>query len=441
MKRSSECGSVLVLVLWVAFGLVSLSLYFAHATSNELKTADQRAASLQSEHAIQGAVRYLRYYLANFGTNGLMPDLRDYRHEQVPVGESTYWWIGRGDRQTRVDEPIFGVVDEASKLNLNTATAAMLEALPRMTPQLAAAIVDWRDTDSNPGENGAEDEVYQRLQPPRRCKNGPFESIEELRLVAGAELEILFGEDLNLNGVLDPNEDDGDQSPPFDNRDGRLDPGILEYVTVYSREPVTLPSGSRRIHLNTGRQQLTRLLTEKFGDERGRELQGALGDGRNFSSVLEFYIRTRMTPEEFTQVQTNLTLATGDGAVGLINVNTASEAVLRCVPGIGVDKAPSIVAFRMANPSRLDSMAWVTEVLDEQAAITAGPFLTGSSFQLSADTAAVGRHGRGYRRIRTVLDNSGSMSRIVFQRDLTHLGWALGMETRERLREEREGRR
>ena len=58
-------------------------------------------------------------------------------------------------KQTGLDEPWFGLVDEGSKLNLNTATAAMLEALPRMTPQLAAAIIDWRDTDSTVSDNGA----------------------------------------------------------------------------------------------------------------------------------------------------------------------------------------------------------------------------------------------------------------------------------------------
>jgi len=56
--------------------------------------------------------------------------------------------------------------------------------------------------------------------------------------------EILYGEDTNLNGVLDPNENDGDVSLPTDNRDGRLDAGLLEYVTVYTRQPNTGSDGS-----------------------------------------------------------------------------------------------------------------------------------------------------------------------------------------------------
>ena len=64
--------------------------------------------------------------------------------------------------------------------------------------------------------------------------------MDELRLVAGATMDILLGEDVNRNGILDPNETDED-------RDGVADPGLLEYVTVSSREPNTRSDGSPRI--------------------------------------------------------------------------------------------------------------------------------------------------------------------------------------------------
>ena len=38
-----------------------------------------------------------------------------------------------------------------------------------------------------------------------------------------ARPEFVRGEDWNLNGRLDPNEDDGDISYPPDNSDGKLD--------------------------------------------------------------------------------------------------------------------------------------------------------------------------------------------------------------------------
>src|SRR5260221_4330031 len=244
-RHARRQGSVLIIVMWVAFGLVSIALYFAQSMSFELRASDNRTASLEAEQAIEVAARYVNYVLTNFGTNGAVPDVTAYQREAVVVGpqnsrdsdQARFWLIGRADSQIIPTEPFFGLIDEASKLNLNTATTNMLASLPRMTPELAAAIIDWRDADNNVSMGGAESETYNRLQPAYNCKNAPFETVNELRLVYGATLDILYGEDANLNGCLDPNENDGLALLPDDNRDGRLDPGIFEVVTVYTRQP------------------------------------------------------------------------------------------------------------------------------------------------------------------------------------------------------------
>jgi len=72
VKRQQN-GSTFVIVLWIAFGLVSLALYFGHAMSLELKAADARVCSLGAEQAIDAAVRYLNNNLVNVQTNGVMP--------------------------------------------------------------------------------------------------------------------------------------------------------------------------------------------------------------------------------------------------------------------------------------------------------------------------------------------------------------------------------
>ena len=61
----------------------------------------------------------------------------------------------------------------------------------------------------------------------------------------------------------------------------------------------------------------------------------------------------------------------------------------------------------------------------------AGPFLTGQSYQFSADMAALGPFGRGYRRTRFVFDLSEGAPKIIYRQNLSHLGWALGRETRQ----------
>src|SRR5262245_35430867 len=92
-----ESGSLLVVVLWIAFGLVALTLYFAHSMSQELRAADNRAAMVESGQAIEGAARYVSNVLAEMTVDypGEMPGPVDLPAEAVPVGEAKYWLIGR----------------------------------------------------------------------------------------------------------------------------------------------------------------------------------------------------------------------------------------------------------------------------------------------------------------------------------------------------------
>lgn len=66
----------------------------------------------------------------------------------------------------------------------------LLEAL-NLDPDLANAVMDWVDPDSQrrtPG--GAEDDVYTRLDPPYRAANRAFARVGELRLVRGVTEEV-----------------------------------------------------------------------------------------------------------------------------------------------------------------------------------------------------------------------------------------------------------
>ena len=443
--RASERGSVLVIVLWVAFGLVSITLYFAHSMSFELRAADNRVAGIEAEQAIEGAARYVSNLLANLEEPGLVPDRQTYQNEEVPVGEAAFWLLGRSDSPDEAGRPTFGLVDEASKLNLNTASSNMLEWVPGMTPELEASILTWRDPNTNSAWAGAGDETYSQFNPAYLCKHAPFESVEELRLVYGADLEMLLGEDANLNGVLDRNENDGEVTVPTDNRDGRLDPGLLEFFTVYSQEPNTTTNGTARLNVtSTNLDGVYTLLTETLGTSRANEIrqsvQTSLGSTppgaapATNRSVLEFYVRSGMTADEFLLVETNLTASSATLTPGLINVNTAREDVLACVPGIGITNASAVVAYRESNLSLRHSLAWVKDALPQESAFEAGPYLTARSYQFIADVAAVGHHDRGYRRVRFGFDTSEGAPRIVYRQDLTHLGWALGPEVRRALR-------
>lgn len=131
----------------------------------------------------------------------------------------------------------YGVVDESGKINLNALVkldktgniaSQVLQTLPNMTPDIADAIVDWIDADDNPRPNGAESQYYSSLSPPYQAKNGPLDSLEELLLVRGVTPQLLFGNDRNRNGIIDPDEDDGS--------DPTSQLGWSAYLTVFSRE-------------------------------------------------------------------------------------------------------------------------------------------------------------------------------------------------------------
>src|SRR2546422_5259970 len=66
-KTTGQCASVLIIVLWIALGLVSITLYFANSMSSELRASDNRASGIAAEQGIEGAARYLTYILSNFG--------------------------------------------------------------------------------------------------------------------------------------------------------------------------------------------------------------------------------------------------------------------------------------------------------------------------------------------------------------------------------------
>jgi DNA uptake protein ComE-like DNA-binding protein len=461
-RPPQDSGSTFVIVLWIAFGLVSLAIYFAQSMSYELRASDARVCSLAAEQAIAASVRYLTCNFGNLQTNGVMPDPATYLREAVPVGDSHFWLIGRDTNDVVPAAFVsFGLIDEASKLNLNTATSNMLVYLPRMSADLTVAILDWRDTN---GGSGAYGTYYGMQSPPYQNKSAPFDTVEELKLLYGADLYTLAGEDLNHNGMLDPNETD-------ENRNGIADPGVLDYLTVYSREPNTYSNGTPRVDIRNVSQNgpLPSLLQSTLNASRASQILtarglvssggrgpggsggGGGGGGRggggggggvtsvSFTTPLQFYRRSGMTPDEFAKIANAITVTAGSNYIeGRVNVNTASSAVLNCLPGL-VDNpglAKTLVTYRVQNPTRLTSIAWVVEALGQNNTtvldtLSARDCITTQSYQFTADVAALGPHGRGYRRVRLVFDTVDGPPKIVYRQDLTHLGWALGKDVRQ----------
>ena len=154
----------------------------------------------------------------------------------------------------------YGLENESARLNLNTVLLAdtakegnakqILMGLPGMTDMLAEAILDWIDADENQRDSGAERDFYTSLSPPYAPRNGPLGSIEELLLVRGVTPALLFGADLNRNGIIDGNEQNLANIDNVDNSNGVLNRGWAAYLTVDSAEANVRPDGKPKIDLN-----------------------------------------------------------------------------------------------------------------------------------------------------------------------------------------------
>ena len=428
---------MLILVLWIAIGLVAIALYFAHSMTFELRASDNRTSGLAAEQAIEGAARYVGWVLLNYATNGAVPDKAEFPCEAVPLGDARFWLIGRDPSGLPSSDPYFGLVDETSKLNLNRVGTNILSYLPNMTIDFAKAITDWRNTNGS----GLYSSDYTSLG--YSDKNYPFETVDELRLVYGATITALVGEDINRNGVLDVNEKDL-------NGNGTLDPGLFEYVTVYSRQPNFHADGTMLTNVNT-QAQLRNLLQATFGSGRATQILGRLGftggggggGGPTFNNLLQFYVSSGMTSAEYGQIAYGITDTTNRYTNGLLNINTADITVLTALfMGRGVDQntaasaAQQLVTYREQNPANIGTLAWIVDALGNnnqvvQALAGAGrDYITTQSFQFTADIAAVGPFGRGYRRVKFVYDLSEGAPKIIYRQDLSRLGWALGEKAR-----------
>ena len=239
------------------------------------------------------------------------------------------------------------VVDEAGKLNVNTATKGQLMALPYMEEYIADAILDWRDNDENPRGEGAEMGYYENLPYPYTIRNAGFRTIRELLRVKGVTEDLLYGEDTNLNGQLDYNEMDGELSPPADNGDDYLDEGWIAYLTCYSYERNVDAEGNKRVNINEAdEQQLERQLSIKGSQARWivqNRGQGyrSIGDLINTNSA-------EKSPEDsggngnqaepidlqtFGEIADKITISGEDKIPGKININTAPKEVLVALVG------------------------------------------------------------------------------------------------------------
>lgn len=233
MRRTScphaRRGTVLIVTMVLVFALASITLVLCRSMRVEMIASANLAASLQASAIERGAEQYLIAMLTEEGAE--VRSLSEEYFAAIPVGEGYFWVVRPNYNDTTL--PIFGLVSEASKVNINGATYNQLMRLPWMTEEIAAAIIDWRDTDDETTTYGAESDYYLSGQNGYYCKNAPFETVEELLLVRDVTPDMLYGDGsappLGFTSVF---SSDG---LSFSD-DIWLELGLYDLLTVYSSE-------------------------------------------------------------------------------------------------------------------------------------------------------------------------------------------------------------
>lgn len=300
----------------------------------------------------------------------LFDDLEEVAEGQL---DGAAWTIENQVKGRRLAGP----ADAHAKLNMNAMTEQDWQSLDFMTADIVQRILDWADEDDDTRPQGAELGAYQsRGYEPR---NGPFVTIDELELVSGADAYFVREEDWNLNGVLDPEEDDGaSRGYRRNNGNGQLEAGWSAHITPISFDDVLGLSGEPRLELALGADagELARR-TGMSAEQAQVVVDYAVNPGASMSQIIETAlnqlpsvtgqpINRNVAPLTAEQLGALLDEAVmelpPEPAPGKVNINTVDEDTITWhMPRINAFVADSLMAERRA---RQQGFAGWADLLD-----------------------------------------------------------------------------
>jgi len=352
-SNRSDRGLALVFVLWTLVILMTVTGGAAVSVRQSLVAERIYYENLRSEWLARAGIERAAAFLAEDdddvdSASDTWANDEEEEFAKAELGEGGFEVVR--DAYDDEGEIRYGFIDEASKLNVNTATYDQLMEIPGMTEEIADSIIDWRDSDSETRANGAETEHYEVLEPPYEPKNAPIESIRELLLINGVETDIFFGEDTNGNGILDDNEDDEDETAPGDNGDGVLDRGLAAYLTASSFERNKDADGNERVNITSADENS--LKGAGFSSDEAKAIV-EYRKSKKFTSIADLLEVTKpaqktrggrtvvskksqsnnkaVSEARLMEAADKLTLSDEEILKGKVNINTASEAVLKAV--------------------------------------------------------------------------------------------------------------
>lgn len=360
-------GIALIVILWIVAIMGTITMLFTRQATLALHISKNMNDSVSAELLAEAGIYEM---IAELKTDAEVTTY-DSENEDWFDNQATHYDVPLGNGVYRLEHPDltetglfkYGAVDECSKLNINIATRDMLLRLPQAEPEVVDCILDWRDEDQDPREFGAEDEYYMTLAEPYLTKNAFFDTLDELMIVKNMTVNILYGEDINTNGILDANENDGEQSYPIDNGDGVLDKGWYPFITCYSYEKNVDGQGETRLNINSASRQQ---MQEKFGDAVTNQNITRIiqqRDQNQFESIGNLLDVNGINQEKFKEIADLVTVTDDTKLQGRININTAPAEVLRCLFGEdNEDLVQSIIEYRQSSDGPFENIGQLLDV-------------------------------------------------------------------------------
>ncbi len=451
----SARGSATIVVLWsiaIAAVVVAATQFvtwrtaaLGHATLGRVQ------ARWAARAGIERVIATLAYHTESPDADDPMAVVRDLEFDWQGSLESGGWDIRHAEEGLELKGPL----DLHSRLNINAAQKGQLLLVPDISIDTVDAILDWRDEDDEVQGIGAERSFYEGRDLPYIPRNGPFKSIAELELVAGAWPEFVRGEDWNLNDRLDSGEDDGGLSAPEDDADGVLDPGWAGYLTARSIDSRLGLSGLPRIDLRrTSPEELVEilgvdetqanaliqyasndnaplgsLLAVELGELIGAPSAGSAGRssgrstaGRSTNTLANTQQAAvePLTKDQLRAIFAECTTSDFDGIEpipGRVNLNTAGPTVLELLfedPGV----AESIMALRQSRAEGITSIVDLLDLRRVDPSLLAGiaDLLDVTGWTFSVTSRGTSNTGQEVE-IHAVLDRSNLPVRILEYRE------------------------
>lgn len=197
-----ERGFALLIVLWTVGFLALLGTQIVAAGRLDTQLADNLKQDAVLEAAADGAIPHVVFLMLaarnpDFQADGLV--------RQVRVGQTTV---------------LVRIANETDRINLNTASGALLAALiqeageaPALATRLAAAILDWRTSGANPRTGGAKGPAYQAAGRAYGPPGTPFQSVGEVADVLGMTPELFTRLAPHLTVLTDSDPDLSTRDP------------------------------------------------------------------------------------------------------------------------------------------------------------------------------------------------------------------------------------